>query len=154
MQMELPDAAAPAPILVAPSASRRAPLKRLKKFAGGKLKTQRFPTNITNEEGEDRRLSLRRCLRALQIQGLPELCAILSNEEHHFAREDVDRSGRSILRVHMSGTKNSRRFLHVYMWWALLLGPNYPISDRLLQGNVWKSLRCVFWGMGKCMLVA
>jgi hypothetical protein len=130
---------------VASGVQFKRPKKKAVRLA--KVKSQRFPSNITSEEGEDRRLSLRRCLRALQIQTLQQLCALLTQEEHHFAREDVDRSGRNILRVHMSGTKNSRRFIHVYLWWALLLGPNYPISDRLLQGNVWKSLRCVC-GMG------
>ena len=97
----------------------------------------------------DRRLSLHRCLKALSFSAPDELLNILSSkEEHYFARAEVARNGEPTLRVHMSGTKNSRRFIHVYLWWTLLLGPAYPISDHLLRGHVWKRLRrACGWGI-------
>jgi hypothetical protein len=61
---------------------------------------------------------------------------------HIFAPVVRNRKGETTVKLHVNGTNNSRRFIHVYLWWARLLGPNYPISDDMLQGRVWKHLRC------------
>ncbi len=92
---------------------------------------------------DSRRLSLQRCFKALDVHSIHELEPIMGTDAHYFAREDVTKYGKPCLRLHMSGTRNSRRFVHVFLWWMLLLGPSYPISDRLLHGCVWKSLRCM-----------
>ena len=91
---------------------------------------------------ESRQRSLRRCLIACKLVSLDQLQTLLECPDHVFAREELDRKGRKVIRLHMNGTKNSRRFLHVFLWWVRLLGPNYPISDNLMQANVWKHLRC------------
>jgi hypothetical protein len=89
-------------------------------------------------------------MKALNFTHVDQLLDILQKtdiEQHFFARTWRNRRREMIVRLHMSGTKNSRRFLHVYLWWMMLFGPYYPISDLLLQGQVWKHLRCLC-GMG------
>lgn len=65
---------------------------------------------------------------------------IISSNEHYFAVQDISRTGVQFIRIHMNGLHNSRRHIHVYLWWLSILGLNYPISDNLLMSNIWKKM--------------
>ena len=65
---------------------------------------------------------------------------IISSNEHYFAIHEVSRTGKDIIRIHMNGHNNSRRYIHTYLWWLSILGMNYPVSDNLLKQNIWKKL--------------
>eukprot|EP00048_Salpingoeca_helianthica_P016804 m.234326 g.234326 ORF g.234326 m.234326 type:complete len:209 (-) comp19557_c0_seq1:30-656(-) len=102
------------------------------------------PTQLApGSRSESRVRSLRRCLVALKLTSTEQLQTLVTAHGHVYAREELDRKGRKVIRLHMNGTKNSRRFLHVYLWWIRHLGVHYPVSDNLLQAPVWKYLRCI-----------
>jgi hypothetical protein len=50
-------------------------------------------------------------------------------------------------KVKFNSTSNSKRRVHVMLFWRRALGPNFPISDILLQDNVWRQLDSCRFGI-------
>ena len=60
----------------------------------------------------------------------------------------VDKStGCRHAKVKFNSTSNSKRRVHVMLFWRRHLGPYFPISDVLLQDNVWRHLESCRYGI-------
>lgn len=64
------------------------------------------------------------------------------DDGHLLAPVQRDRIDRLHAQVHLSGTSR-RHFVHVYLWWAVMLGSNYPIGETLLSPRLAQQLRSV-----------
>jgi hypothetical protein len=40
----------------------------------------------------------------------------------------------------MQSTKNSKRSVHTFLKWMAMVGPNFPVTDIMLQDVFWKNL--------------
>ncbi len=92
--------------------------------------------------GEDRRLVLKRCISALGISDPSELINFLDISYFDLSKHIFAQIGHTGPKVHLRGTCNSKRFIHVYLYWTICLGLQYPISDFIL-GNSWKHLESI-----------
>ena len=106
---------------------------------------------------QDCQRRLRCCLAALRLDTATELRELidasrLNPAAHilapvtagcncHFCGRSVDaRQGCRHRRSHMQSTKNSKRSVHTYLKWMSLVGPNFPVTDTMLQESFWKNL--------------
>ena len=109
-----------------------------------------FSTTMKQKQA---RAGMNRCCRALGLTGPDDLLPIMEpSGDHCIAGTKISRAGKLVPRVHMNGTTNSKRFIHVYLWWMKLLGPFYPIGDNLLRDPIWKQLHaiCIFGLQDSC----
>lgn len=91
-------------------------------------------------DSHERRLNMHRCLVALRLLCIDELLPIAESNEHAFAKDTIC-GQQPARRLHMMTTSNTRRLIHVYLWWTFLFGPNFPVSDILVRAPFWKYLR-------------
>lgn len=106
---------------------------------------------------QDCQRRLRCCLAALRLHAATELCELIDTSRRDPAahilapvtagsncqvcgRTADARHGCRHRRSHMQSTKNSKRSVHTYLKWMALLGPNFPVTDTMLQESFWKNL--------------
>jgi hypothetical protein len=100
---------------------------------------------------------LRCCLSALRLESVVQLCDLIdpSKEnmaEHIFApvtagcnchfcgRTLTARTACQHRKSHMQSTKNSKRSVHTFLKLISWMGPNFPVTDPMLQEVFWKNL--------------
>eukprot|EP00047_Mylnosiga_fluctuans_P006632 m.248114 g.248114 ORF g.248114 m.248114 type:complete len:496 (+) comp15630_c0_seq1:75-1562(+) len=106
----------------------------------GSSKTPPDPMDLA--DAEDRRLVLKRCLTALGLERPDDLIHYLRVDNaapHHHIFAAQSPSGK--FKVHMRGTSNSKRFVHILLYWLVMVGFRYPVGDYLLSN--WRCFHSV-----------
>lgn len=101
---------------------------------------------------------LRCCLAALRLESPAQLSDLINPtkeniQDHvlapvtagchcHFCGRSAAESRQACRhkKSHMQSTKNSKRSVHTFLKWVSLVGPNFPVTDTMLQDVFWKNL--------------